>query len=232
MRRLLLCLLSVCAWQLTVSAHVLDQYLQVAQISLAADGIGLEVRLVPGVQVADRICSLIDADNNGNITTAEEQNYERRVRQDIGLEIDGVHAPLTLTEMRFPTPQEMREGLGTIRLTYLAQVTFANHQQLYFHNDHLPEQGVYLVNALMPAMKEIKIGGQERDALQRGLRLDFDTTQPSRPSRWLAVLLFCMALLFLQRKQLHLFLCQFNPVVARWLNRYCRPLRNMIFKEN
>jgi hypothetical protein len=44
---------------------VLDQYLQVAQIALAPDGVRVELRLIPGVQAADRICTLIDAGGMG-----------------------------------------------------------------------------------------------------------------------------------------------------------------------
>ena len=96
MKRLLRCLLCACALHLTGSAHVLDQYLQVAQIALAPDGVRIELRLTPGVQVAERICTLIDADRDGQITTAEEQAYARRVLQDLELAINGVNAPLTL----------------------------------------------------------------------------------------------------------------------------------------
>lgn len=211
MKRLMFCLFGACAFHLTVSAHVLDQYLQVTQIALAPGGVRVELRLIPGVQVADRICAVIDTDGDGQITTAESQAYERRVWQDIGLEINGVNAPLTLADMQFPTQPEMREGLGTIRLTYTAAATLsgADQQQLYFHNDHLPELGVYLVNALMPATNEIKLNEQERDALQRGLRLNFYVTQDGAQSssRWIGgvLLCLCLALIVLQSKYARIF---------------------------
>ncbi len=198
MKRLVFYLLSMCL-SITVSAHVLDQYLQVAQIALAPHNVRIELRLIPGVQVADRICTLIDTDGDGRITTAEEQAYARRVLQDIELAISDVNVPLTLTAMQFPTQPEMREGLGTIRLTFEASATLnaVAHQQLYFRNNHLPEPGVYLVNALMPTTNEIKIGGQERDPLQRGLRLDYHITPASTTLSWreIAMLLLCLVLL-------------------------------------
>jgi hypothetical protein len=212
MRQWLFCLLSACALHLTVSAHVLDQYLQVAQIALAPDGVRIELRLIPGVQVADRICTLIDADGNGQISTAEEQAYARRVWQDIELAVNGVNTPLTLTEMQFPTQQKMREGLGTIRLILTAAATLgaADQQQIYFRNNHVPELGVYLVNALVPTTNEIKIRGQERDPLQRELRLRFHLTPTDTrgPRPWTGVLMFCLCLLLLlpQWKRLRQFL--------------------------
>ncbi len=198
MKRLLFSLLGTCALHIIVSAHVLDQYLQAAQIALAPDAVRIELRLIPGVQVADRICTLIDLDDDGQITAAEEQAYAGRVLQDIKLSISGINIPLTLTERKFPTQPEMREGVGTIRLTFAAATTLgvATHQQLYFRNNHLPELGVYLVNALVPTTNKIKLGEQERDPLQQGLRLAYDTTSGSTALMWrgIALLLFCLGL--------------------------------------
>jgi hypothetical protein len=214
MKRWLFCLLSACALHFTVSAHVLDQYLQVTQIALAPNNVRLELRLIPGIQVADRICGLIDVNGDGQISKAEEQAYAVRVLQDIELTIGEVKTPLTLTDIQFPSPSEMREGLGTIRLTLEASATLSTARQLYFHNNHLPELGVYLVNALMPTTNEIQLGGQERDPLQRGLRLDFQVTQAGTQNslRWIGVLLFflCLVLLFPQWKHMRLFLRQLN----------------------
>jgi hypothetical protein len=201
MKRLLFCLLSTCAFNLTVSAHVLDQYLQVAQIALAPDGVLVELRLIPGVEVAEQICKLIDADGDGQITSVEEQAYVQRVLRDVELAVNGVNTPLTSTNLQFPTRQEMREGLGTIRLTLAAATTLKadSHQQLYFRNNHLPELGVYLVNALVPTAREVKIGAQERDSLQRELRLSFDVSalDTKTPLRWQGMLIFCLCLLLL-----------------------------------
>ncbi len=202
MKRLLLCLLSACALHITVSAHVLDQYLQVAQIALAPDGARIELRLIPGVQVADRVFALIDADDDGQISAAEEQAYAQLVLQNLSLSINEKSVPLTITDTQFPTRQTMSEGLGTIRLTFTAAATLngAGNQQLNFRNDHLPEFSVYLVNALVPASDVIKITGQERDTLQHGLQLNFQATPSATPERqqWIGLFLFglCLALYF------------------------------------
>src|SRR5262245_15288455 len=123
-----------------------------------------------------------------------------------------------MTKVQFPTKQEMREGLGTIRLSYAAAGTLsaAGHQQLYFRNNHLPDFGVYLVNALVPTTREIKISGQERDPLQREMRLNFQITSKgiigSRP--WIGTLILCLfvALLIPQWKRLRRYLNRINKV--------------------
>ncbi|HKC84498.1 MAG TPA: hypothetical protein VKG02_00910 [Blastocatellia bacterium] len=208
MRRLFFCLLCACAMRMTAPAHVLDQYLQIAQIALAPGGARVELRLIPGVQVADRVFALIDVDGDGQISSAEEQAYARRVLQDVALEVDGRRAPLALTGIEFPSRREMNEGVGAIRLDLAAEAALgaAGEHQLSFRNDHLPELGVYLVNALVPTTSEIKISGQARDPLQREMRLSFhgapEDTRGLWP--WTGALMLCLslALFFSQWKRL------------------------------
>lgn len=197
MKRLLFCLLCACALHLTVSAHVLDQYLQVTQIALAPDGVRVELRLIPGVQVAERVLALIDADGDGQLSAMEEQAYAQRVLQDLALTINQQAAPLTIAETYFPERTAMSAGLGAIRLTFNAKVALnaASDQQLNFQNHHMPTISVYLVNALVPATDAIKIYGQARDALQHGLRLNFQTVAAQAGWRWLGGLLFGLLLL-------------------------------------
>src|SRR5262245_58738399 len=103
MRRLLLCLPCACASRTPASAHALDQYLQVAQIALAPDGVRVELRLIPGAQAAGRVFALIDVNGDGEISSAEEQAYARRALQDVTVEADGRRAPLALTGVQFPS---------------------------------------------------------------------------------------------------------------------------------
>ena len=208
MRGLLFCLLCACALYIPVSAHVLDQYLQVAKIALAPSGVRIELRLIPGVQVADGVFAMIDVDGDGKISSAEEQAYVGRVLRDIALEVDGRRAPLALTGFQFPSRREMNEGLGAIRLELAAEAPLgaAGDHQLSFRNDHLPELGVYLANALIPTTEAIKITGQQRDTLQHGLQVDFRVLSADARAwpRWIGVLLFglCLALLLPQWKRL------------------------------
>jgi hypothetical protein len=178
MKRLLLCLFGACALTVTGSAHVLDQYLQVAQIAFSADEVRVELRLVPGAQIAARVFALMDADGNGQLATTEQQAYAQRVRQDLSLTINQKAAPLKLVEAVFPERSAMNEGLGAIRLTFTAPagVGAPARQQLAFRNDHLPEFSAYLVNPLIPESAAIKITGLQRDVLQRGLQVDFQAT--------------------------------------------------------
>ncbi len=114
----------------------------------------------------------------------------------------GVRAPLALTGVQFPSRREMNEGIGAIRLHLAAEAALgvAGEHQLSFRNDHLPELGAYMANALIPTTDAIKITGQERDALQHGIQVNFRVLSAGAPAwpRWTAVLLFglCPAMLF------------------------------------
>ncbi len=209
MKRLALFWWLLCAVHQPVAAHVLDQYLQVAQIALAPEGVSIELRLIPGAQAADCVFALIDANRDGQLSMQEQQAYAQRVRQDLALTINQQPVPLILAGAQFPERAAMNEGLGTIRLTFTAKAVLAaaNEQQLDFQNRHLPTLSVYLVNALVPASDAIKITGQQRDALQHGLELNFHAKQSAARMgwRWLGVLLggLCLVLIFRfkQRRQ-------------------------------
>jgi hypothetical protein len=208
MKRLLASVLCAFALQATVAAHVLDEYLQLAQIALAPGSVRVELRLIPGVKVADRVFALIDVDGDGEISPAEEQAYARRVLRDIVLEADGRRASLALKGVQFPSRREMNEGIGTIHLDLAAETgaNVAGEHQLFFRNDHLPELSVYLVNALVPGTSEIKISGPARDPLQRQMRIVFRVipTDTHRPLPWTGLFLsgLFLVLLFLQRRHL------------------------------
>src|SRR4051812_3412896 len=51
----------------SASAHRLDQYLQATRLSLAADQVGVEIDLTPGVEVAPAVFALINTDHDGRI---------------------------------------------------------------------------------------------------------------------------------------------------------------------
>ena len=135
--------------------------------------------------------------------------HARRVLQDIALEVDGRRAPLALTGVQFPSRREIMEGNGAIRLDLAAEAALgtSGEHQLSFRNDHLPKLGVYLVNALVPATSEIKISGQERDPLQREMRLSFYVTPQVIPQvtpadihrswPWTGVLILCLCVALL-----------------------------------
>lgn len=156
------------------SAHRLDEYLQATRLSLAANQVGVEIDLTPGVDVAPMIFNLINTDHDGRISASEGEKYARQVVQETVLEIDGHRSRLDLLRYEFPSFQEMNAGEGIIRIYARASwVGTAGQHRLVYQNNHKPDLGVYLVNALRPGTPNIEITEQQRDPLQRGINLAF-----------------------------------------------------------
>ena len=159
----------------TARAHRLDEYLQATRLSLAPEHILLRIDLTPGVDVAPAIFALINTDRDGSISEAEGKAYAQRLLNDFILEVDGQPRRLEVIGNHFPSFQDMQEGTGTIRIEALAAWRAApGHHLLFFRNNHKTDLGVYLVNVLVPTSPEISITDQQRDFLQREIRLDFN----------------------------------------------------------
>jgi hypothetical protein len=166
----LLLLLATQAW-----AHRLDEYLQSVRVSVATNRIGLSMELTPGVAVVDQVLAVIDKDRDGRVSEAEVAAYAQRVLEEIQVGLDGKVLAMTLTDTSFPTLEGVRKGMCVIRIKANASVkplSVGNHT-LHLTNAHMPAISVYLVNALTPKDRAIKVRKQTRDKLQTTYRLEF-----------------------------------------------------------
>jgi hypothetical protein len=162
----------------SISAHQLDEYLQASRVSLERDGVTLDIDLTPGARVAGRILTLIDADGDGRVSPVEAEAYARAVLEDVIVELDGRAVSLALTRVEVPTPDELREGMGTIQLRAHgdAKLAWFGRTEVRFRNNHEAGLSVYLVNALMPDDADIDVVSQSRDAQQRDARIEYSVT--------------------------------------------------------
>src|SRR5207248_542914 len=96
---------------------------------------------------------------------------------EVELRVDGDPVALSLIESNYAAMEDMREGLGSIRLTLRATLKgdAAGHV-LQFRNGHLPQVSAYLVNCLAgPAIgaDRLLVGQQERDEGQKSIRFAY-----------------------------------------------------------
>ena len=152
------------------AAHRLDEYLQATLIGVTRDGTDVEIRLTPGVAMLPVLMAVIDQDRDGRISSGEERAYLGRVAREVELRVDGVPAPLSLIESKFPTIEAMREGLGTIRMKLR---TARSGHELRFENRHLPQVSAYLVNCLAAPSDGLVVGRQKRDEAQRSIEFEY-----------------------------------------------------------
>jgi len=171
-------------------AHRLDEYLQATRIGLSQDRVELNVDLTPGAGIGPSVLTLIDQNNDGQISPSEARRYAARVADDFRLDLNGRSRTLRVLDVKVPLAADLVDGLGTIHLDLEvvdASLT-AGHSSLTFRNEHQPSSSVYLVNALKPTSAAIEITGQERDQAQQGVRLTFDVSGSAVPAwSWLVI---------------------------------------------
>ena len=160
---------------LPAAAHPLDEYYQVTYITVAPNRINLAIELYPSVLIAPQILTLIDANQDDEISTDEQQAYISLFTGDVIFEVDGKPIALQAANIEFPPALDIRGGGGVIRFTLYADLPSGHRggHQFYYQNNHLPEIGTYLVNALSDAPALVQITKQDKDVFQTSLRLDY-----------------------------------------------------------
>lgn len=183
-------------------AHRLNEYLQATRVSVAADRIGLEMDLSPGVNVADGIIRAIDTDQDGRISDGEADAYASRVMHALNVSVDGRPVSLRLEARAFPAVDDMRQGIGTIRLAATVSIVAgAGHHQLVVSNRNQPEISAYLINALVTSDRRVTLRGQRRDPLQRTYTLEYDVAGARPWIGWSGAALAMIGLLWVGRRR-------------------------------
>ena len=156
-------------------AHRLDEYLQGTILSVEKNRVDAQITLTPGVAVFPTLIKDMDVNADGAISEAEQRAYVETVLRDISLSIDG--HPLTphLVSARFPAIEEMKEGRGEIQIEFNADLPSGGpNRKLKFENRHKSRIAAYLVNALVPRDRDIRIVSQNRNYSQSQYEMDFN----------------------------------------------------------
>lgn len=155
-------------------AHRLDEYLQATILSVEKDRIQGFMRLVPGVAVSSAVLAGIDTDADGVISDAERHAYAERVLRDLTLSVDGHVLRSQLLSVDFPTVEEMKEGLGEIKIEFAANLMpGGTNRKIVFENHHQTRISAYLVNCLVPRDRDIQVVAQHRNDNQSLYQLDY-----------------------------------------------------------
>jgi hypothetical protein len=171
----------------SASAHRLDEYLQATIISVEKDRVQATMRLVPGVAVASFVLASIDTNRNGVISQTQQRAYAERVLRDVSLGIDGDVLRPRLISVEFPGVEEMKEGLGEIRIEFSADLPHNGpKRRLTFENHHQRGIAAYLVNCLVPRDRDIRVVAQNRNEQQSFYQLDYEQAGASSSTlpRW------------------------------------------------
>ncbi len=174
------------------SAHRLDEYLQATIISVEKDHVQAFMRLIPGVAASSVVIASIDSNGDGVISEAEQRAYAERVLGDLLLTVDGNSLRPKLVSVNFPETQEMKEGLGEIRIEFTVDLVHGGpERRIVFENHHQNEISVYLANCLVPRDPNIRILAQNRNERQSFYQLDYtqagSSSEPASLKGWSAI---------------------------------------------
>ncbi len=154
-------------------AHRQDECLQAVLIDVAPEQIRLFLSITPGTEVAARFNAVVDLDRNGTVSPREAGAYVSNVVSQVTFRSDGIVRKLDLKTFRFPEPEAIRAGAGTIQIEAVAVVPVLTEGAhiVHFENRHLPHMSGYLANALMPETRRIVIGRQKRNEIQSEIEI-------------------------------------------------------------
>jgi hypothetical protein len=156
------------------SAHRLDEYLQATLILVEKDHVEVLLRLTPGIAVSSVVLAGIDSNADGVISETEKRAYAERVLGDLSLTVDGHRSIPRLVSVELPEIEEMKEGLGEIRIAFTAALpSGGRNRQLIFENHHQHQIAAYQVNCLTPRDRDIRVTAQNRNEDQSFYRLDY-----------------------------------------------------------
>jgi HupE / UreJ protein len=162
-------------------AHRLDEYLQATLISIEKDHAQVSMRLIPGVAVSSLVLVSIDTNGDGMISDTEQRTYAERVLHDLSITVDGTIAIPALISLKFPTIEEMKEGLGEVQLEFtVALPPGGSERTIILQNHHQNQISAYLVNCLVPGDPSIKVLAQNRNETQSFYQLKY--SQPATVS--------------------------------------------------
>ena len=123
-----------------------------------------------------------------SVSEAEGQAYAHQVLRDLSLTLDGHPLAPRLVSANFPAVQEMKEGLGEIRIEFIADLPRGGiNRKLIIENRHQSRISAYLVNCLLPHDRDIRVIAQDRNANQSLYQLNYIQANGSAkplPSRW------------------------------------------------
>jgi hypothetical protein len=156
-------------------SHRLDEYLQATLISVEEKQVQLSMRLIPGVAVASAVLADIDSDRDGVISGVEGRAYAERVLHELSLRLDGRLLDLRLVSATFPRIEDLKEGVGEIRIELTAGPLPRGdtNRKLVFENHHHTTISAYLVNCLAPRDARIHVLAQNRNRNQSLYELDY-----------------------------------------------------------
>ncbi|GIF22534.1 hypothetical protein Ate02nite_52640 [Paractinoplanes tereljensis] len=139
--------------------------------------------LAAGVLVAPDFIAALDADGDGEFSSAEGRDYAAHLLAKLTLRIDETPMSLTLASVELPTYPQTKAGYGVLHVTATSPLSPAvGDHALFYRNDFIPPKPQYEAVVLAPKNAPITVGTQNHDEAQREVRTVFTVGESPAPA--------------------------------------------------
>lgn len=160
-------------------AHRLEGLIQSSLVEVEPSQIKVRVTLIPGMDIAPKIKSLLDPNGDGEFSETESKAWAGQFMALQRVTVDGQTLPLTVQNVRSSPLPELAEGHAEIDIDYTAELGKLAHGQrtIVCANRYEPIRCIYQCNGLVPRSASVRINSHRRDVGQQELTLAVDFSE-------------------------------------------------------
>lgn len=149
-------------------AHPLDEAMQFSTLTLDKDQITIEIEIMVGPLLVDRIDDAVDTDHDGQFSAAEQQAWGQQLTHHVSLRVDDRAIPLRLLYVRVPTFRALINGQECVFVRYQANLGAVSdppdstHRVTYVNN-YMEKLSFYATSVLIRDGVDMDIWGWRDD---------------------------------------------------------------------
>lgn len=154
-------------------AHRIEGLLQASLVEVLPSQVGVEVTLVPGIDIAPKIIALLDTNGDGVFSDAESTAWSALFMAGQSVAVDGKSLPLKLGGTRASPLAELTGGHAEIVMHFTADLgkLARGPRTIVCANRDEPIPCTYQINGLVPKAPGVRISSHRRDERQQELTL-------------------------------------------------------------
>ena len=165
-------------------AHRVEGLLQSSLVEVLPSQIGVEVTLVPGIDIAPKVVALLDTNGDGAFSATESAAWSALFMAGQRVTVGGQSLPLNLQSVRSSPLAEMAGGHAEIVVYFTAELgsVARGPRTIICANLYEPIPSAYQVNGLVPKAPGVRISSHRRDELQKEMTLAVEFSNPAAPA--------------------------------------------------
>ena len=162
-------------------AHRVEGLLQASLVEVLPAQVGVEVTLVPGIDIAPEVVALLDADGDGVFSKAESKAWAARFMAGQSVTVDGRSLPLDLKSILASPLAEMAGGHAEIVVRFTADLgpLASGPRTIVCGNRYEAIPSTYQSNGLVPKAPGVRLSSHRRDERQQELTLAAEFSAPA-----------------------------------------------------